>query len=217
MTQKIPVPNNEILRLVDLFRTGLKDSVNKWFEEANLCTEEELKVFEVVLNRIGDLWEKEEIPLTSVYVASKIAEELAKTRLRPEIEGKSPKGTIVMGTVSEDTHSLGKNIVKRFLSPFFEVHDLGNDVRLEDFIHHAKRTEADIIAVSALMMNSIQQLPHLRDLVEQTEWTQKPKILVGGAPFSINPELCEKVGADDCSGFAFDTVEKAMILLGDSR
>jgi len=217
MIPEIDVPDDEMRRLVDLFRKGLKASVTEWFEEASLPTEEKLRVFELVLVRIGELWEKEEIPLTSVYVSSKIAEDLAYTHLRPEIEGKSTKGTIVIGTVSEDTHSLGKNIVKRFLSPFFEVHDLGKNVPLEKFIEQAKQSEADIIAVSALMMNSIHQLPKLREMVDETDWVKKPKILVGGAPFSINPDLCDSVGADDCSGFAFDTVEKAMILLGETR
>ncbi|MHA2425807.1 MAG: B12-binding domain-containing protein, partial [Candidatus Thorarchaeota archaeon] len=69
--------------LINLVRKGMRQTVIQWFSEREMSSEEILQELESLLIEIGDLWEKEEIPLTTVYIASKIAEELTDTLLHP--------------------------------------------------------------------------------------------------------------------------------------
>ncbi len=201
--------------LLHLFRNGLRKSVVQWFTDANLLPAETLSVVENLLRDIGNAWVQGEIPLTTIYVTAKISEEITAMLSYSsgnEIEKKDYR--IVLGSMREDYHSLGKNLVKQFLSPFFEVIDLGINVDTDVFVEKAREVEADIIAVSALMMNAVNKIPHLRELIDSSSWKKKPKLLVGGAPFTISPKLHHEVGADAYAASAFHAVEECWKLLG---
>lgn len=200
--------------LINSFANGLKESVMGVFNEEQLTPHHTVLLLEKVMHDLGDLWQAEKIPLTSLYVASRITEDIAAKLFTENAEDIPKRGVIVMGTIEEDYHSLGKNIVKRFLTPFFEVHDLGNDVPCNQFIRKAKEVGAHIIAVSALMLNSVNFVHDLRKEIDNTMWDKKPKLLVGGAPFVIDSELAGIVGADASAGSAFESVQTSLDLVG---
>ena len=53
------------------------------------------------------------------------------------------RGRILMATVEGDIHDIGKRIVATMLEVYgFEVHDLGRDVPLEDFIQKVHLTRS---------------------------------------------------------------------------
>jgi len=200
--------------LLDYFLSGLRDSILNWFNDKDLPEKEQLSILESILNDIGNLWKKGEITLIITYIASRVTEEISLGWTKQERDRESiAKARIVLGTIEEDNHSLGKNMIKRFLEPFFEVHDLGIDVKSEFFIQKAKEIEADIIAVSALMMTSVIRLENLKKSIEKNKWSKKPKLLVGGAPFTLYPRLYKKIGADGYAANAFVVVEKCIELL----
>ena len=61
-------------------------------------------------------------------------------------------GTLVIGTVENDVHDIGKNIVSTLMrSHGFKVVDLGRDVSPSSFLDAAQKENADIIAMSSLM------------------------------------------------------------------
>ena len=211
---------NELSKLVNYpnlltsFTNGLRESVIGIFTEAKLSPHHTVLLLEKVMNDLGDLWQTEKIPLTSLYVASRITEDVAKDLFDDNPESTKRRGVIVLGTIEEDYHSLGKNIVKRFLTPFFEVHDLGNDVPTRQFVNKAKEVRANIIAVSALMLNSVAFIHDLRKEIDGNTWDNKPKLLVGGAPFVIDSELADIVGADASADSAFESVQTCLDLVG---
>lgn len=210
--------SDEYRKLLHLFRNGLRQSVVQWFTDANLLPTEMLSVIENLLRDIGNAWVQGEIPLTTIYVTAKMSEEITAMLSYSSEKGIEKKDyRIVLGTMREDFHSLGKNLVKQFLSPFFEVVDLGTNVDTNVFVEKAQEVEADIIAVSALMMNAVNKIPNLRELIDTASWKKKPKLLVGGAPFTINPRLHHKVGADAYAASAFHAVEECWKLLGVAK
>jgi methanogenic corrinoid protein MtbC1 len=123
--------------------------------------------------------------------------------LRPHIPTNvdtEAKGRIILGTVEGDIHSIGKNLVKLMLDTNgFEVHDLGEDVPIVQFVEEQKRIGADIVAMSTLMTTTMAAveaaIPKLREIDPNV------RIMVGGAPFTL--EIANKLGAD---GFAINAV-----------
>jgi methylmalonyl-CoA mutase cobalamin-binding domain/chain len=115
------------------------------------------------------------------------------------------KGRIVMGTVTGDTHDIGKNIVELFLSAAgFEVRDLGKDVSARTFVDQAVEFGADIIAVSTLMTTTMRNMKDIIDLLETEGIRDKFKVIIGGKPTSL--AFAEKIGADGYSENAIEAV-----------
>ncbi|MDI6814300.1 MAG: B12-binding domain-containing protein, partial [Desulfitobacteriaceae bacterium] len=74
------------------------------------------------------------------------------------------KARIVIATVQTDIHDIGKNIVASMLAAAgYDVIDMGVDVPLNSIIDKAEETQAEIIALSALLTTS---MPYMKDLIE---------------------------------------------------
>lgn len=89
------------------------------------------------------------------------------------------KGVIVIGTVYQDVHSIGKDLAATLLENYgYKVIDLGVQVPLERFIETAKKEKADAIGMSALL---VQTSNHMITVARMLKETPIP-ILIGGAP-----------------------------------
>jgi 5-methyltetrahydrofolate--homocysteine methyltransferase len=127
-------------------------------------------------------------------------------KIKTSLDGRRPKGTVVIGTVKGDIHDLGKNLVAAvFESGGFRVADLGRDVSVDDFIRAAKKENADIIAVSTLLTPT---LINVEELVRDVKARKlRLKTIIGG--WATSPEFARKIGAD---AWADDAVEGLAVL-----
>lgn len=106
-------------------------------------------------------------------------------------------GTIILGTVQEDIHDLGKNIVKMLLACHgFTVFDLGVDVPPEKFVEEARKIQPDIIGLSGLITASYDSMKETIDLLrsESAKWPKKPHIIIGGS--QIDEHVSQLIGSD---------------------
>ena len=118
-------------------------------------------------------------------------------------------GRVVIGTVSGDVHSIGKNIVAAMLKMSgFEVFDLGIDVAASAFIMKAEEVGADVIATSALMTTTMPQQKNIIEHLEARGVRDKYCVLVGGG--STNQEWANIIGADGYGRTAGDAVALAL-------
>jgi len=125
-----------------------------------------------------------------------------------EAEGKL--GKIVIGTVKGDVHDIGKEILMIMLSAAgFEVIDLGIDVAKETFAGAVKETEADILALSALLTTTREYMAEVIEYLRSSGL--KVKIMVGGG--AINAAYADSIGADAYGKDAVEAVKKAKELL----
>lgn len=123
------------------------------------------------------------------------------------------KHKVVIGTVVNDIHDIGKNMVASALSAAgFEVYDLGVDVMLDRFVQEAERVDANIIGMSALLTTTMMNQKYLIDMLKEKGLRDKYKIMIGGAP--TNAKFAQEIGADSWSPDAFAAVKKAKELLG---
>lgn len=145
---------------------------------------------------IGDKFKNNEVYVPEVLIAARAmnaGSEILKPRL---VEGGiQAKGKAVIGTVRGDLHDIGKNLVKMMMEgKGLEVVDLGTDVSPEQFIQAYKDNNADIIACSALLTTTMNEIKNVVDACVAEGIRDEVTIMIGGAP--VTQSFCESVGAD---------------------
>jgi len=133
--------------------------------------------------------------------------------LRPRlaVSDVAPGGTVVIGTVKGDQHDIGKNLVAMMLEcAGFKVIDLGVDVAPNKFVAMARRHDARVIAMSALLSTT---LPAMEATVSRVKKEGGGfKTMIGGAP--VTQAFADKIGADGYSPDAAGAVIIARNLAG---
>ena len=126
------------------------------------------------------------------------------------------RGKIVMATVKNDIHDIGKNIVSAMLmANGFEVHDLGVDVPVSRVVEKAAEVNADIIALSSLLTTSMEQQRELINLLKELRLRDKYLIMVGGGP--VTKEWSDEISADGYAENASEAVRIASSLIEKRR
>lgn len=116
-------------------------------------------------------------------------------------------GTIIIGTVKNDIHSIGKDIVAAMLECYnFRVIDLGVDVRKEQFVNSAIENNADIICLSAMMINTMCYMQKIINEFELRKIREKYCIMVGGA--CVTEMFARQIGADIYTKNAVDALKE---------
>ncbi|HIH96254.1 MAG TPA: hypothetical protein HA348_01975 [Thermoplasmata archaeon] len=123
-------------------------------------------------------------------------------------------GTVIAGTVFGDIHSIGKTMVCTLLTAEgFEVHNLGVNIKAEEFLEATKKYNADILAMSALMTMTAPEQKKVIKYLKKEGLRVKVKIMVGGG--AITEEFAKDVGADGYDPTAPGAVKLARRLIGN--
>jgi len=181
------------------------------------ATPEEI-VFEVVIPAVEEMMSNitkdPDANLAQHFMTAQIAADVTEKMLSRFKNPPESIGRVVIGTAHGDLHSLGKRIVMGCLKALMvEIVDLGVNVPAEKFVDAAVAQDAQVIAVSAMMVHSatgdngprkIRQLLHERGLEDRI------RLVVGGAPYRFDNELYKTVGAD---GWAADGVNAGKVVV----
>ncbi|MCR5656488.1 MAG: homocysteine S-methyltransferase family protein [Butyrivibrio sp.] len=160
------------------------------------------------INEVGDLFDKGKYFLPQL-IASAETMKMSIAKLEPllkESEGEEDKEkeTIVIATVHGDIHDIGKNLVALMLKNHgFNVIDLGKDVPSEKIVDTAIAENAKIIALSALMTTTMQEMKNVVRIVGEKNCSAK--IVIGGAV--VTEDYCWEIGADGYSSDAANCVK----------
>ncbi|WP_292468574.1 B12-binding domain-containing protein [Methanolobus sp.] len=135
--------------------------------------------------------------------------------LLPEMEqmGAQTKsrGTVVIGTIEGDIHSIGKDIVATALRiAGYNVVDLGSDVPIESYVEKAREVNADIVASSALMTITMINQMRIEEQLNEAGFRHNVITMVGGAP--VTQEWADRIGADIYAENSGDAVNKITAL-----
>lgn len=166
------------------------------------------------MTEVGDGFANEEIPLPGVLVAAEAmtkAIEIMEPHI-PKEEVAASLGTVVIGTIEGDIHDIGKRIVATMLKVYgFEVHDLGRDVPIDEFVEKAKELKPDILGSSSLMTTTMGGQKILEEKLREAGIRDNFKTMIGGA--ATTQEWADKIGCDCYAEDANDTVLKAKELI----
>jgi len=175
-----------------------------------------LAAMTAAIRQVGDGFGKGELWLPDLVGAAD-----AMTSATPIIEKEIKRrgitreslGTVVIGTVYGDIHTIGKTMVATLLiAEGFIVNDLGINVTSERFVEGIKKYKADILAMSALMTMTAPEQRKIIETLKKEELRDKVKIMVGGG--AITEEFANSIGADGYDPTAPGAVKLARRLIG---
>lgn len=164
---------------------------------------------------VGDLYEKQEYFVPEVLMcADALYAGLAILRPHvPKQEGGSVS-QVVIGSIQGDVHDIGKNLVKMMFDVAgWEVYDLGRDVPLEKFVEEQLRTDAQVVAMSAMMTTTMLGMRKVIKMIK--EKNPNVAIMLGGAP--VTKDVANLFGADGYAESAGNAVAEGIKMISRLR
>jgi MerR family transcriptional regulator, light-induced transcriptional regulator len=174
-----------------------------------------LSVFQPAQHEIGRLWQINKLSVAQEHYCT-AATQMIMSQLYPYIFGTEKIGrTMVAACVSGDYHEIGV----RMVADFFEMEGwntfyLGANTPTPGILQILAEQNADLIVISATMTFHVRAVRELIIAIRSAAATKNVKIMVGGYPFNVAPDLWKDVGADASSRDAVTAVEVGARLVG---
>jgi 5-methyltetrahydrofolate--homocysteine methyltransferase len=162
---------------------------------------------------VGKKFEEKEYYIPDM-LASAEAVGIAMEILEPSLvrSGIESKGKVLVATVKEDLHDIGKNIVSILLrGAGYTVKDIGNDIAIDVIVEAVRNEKPQVLGLSALLTSTMM---YMRDTIQaliDNGLRNDVKIIIGGAP--VSEEFARSIGADAYGADGFDAVRKVEELL----
>ena len=164
------------------------------------------------MNIVGKNFEEGEYFVGDLIYAGELmsdAVEILKEALINE-DNSGPKTKMILCTVKDDLHDIGKNIVKVLLENYsFDVIDLGKDVPPETILEAVQEQDVKLVGLSALMTTTVVSMEETIKLLRKE--APDCKVMVGGAV--LNQDYADMIGADFYGKDAMQSVYYAQKLL----
>lgn len=149
------------------------------------------------MEQVGNKFAAKEYFLADLIFSAEIFQEIMQ-KMEPALaEGDKSqfKGKVVIGTVKDDIHDIGKNIINSLLrAAGFEVVDLGVDVPTEKFVEAIKTEKPQVLGLSGLLTIAIDQMKKTIEALQTAGLRDQVKIIIGGGP--MDEKVRDYVGAD---------------------
>lgn len=164
-----------------------------------------LHVFQRSQRELGRLWQLNQISVAQEHYST-AATQLIMAQLYPSIfRTEKNERKIIATSIGGELHEIGVRIIADFFEmEGWDTYYLGANSPTAAIVQAIADRRADILAVSATMTFHIRAVENLIATVRASADSNGVKILVGGYPFNLEPELWKRVGAD---GYAADASE----------
>ncbi|GLI19468.1 cobalamin-binding protein [Tepidanaerobacter syntrophicus] len=199
-------------KIVDMDEEGAVSLAKEYLEKGG-DAQKLLDVCRDAMAVVGDKFEKGEYFLSELLLGGEIFKGIMELALPMIKEGEGKKiGKMVLGTVKEDIHNIGKDIFKAFAEAAgFDVIDIGVDAPVEKFVDAVKENRPDLVGMSCLITAGISSMKKTVEAIKQAGLT-KPKIIIGGG--RVDEEVKEFTGADAWADDAAKGVRLCKELMG---
>ena len=182
--------------MADLEEDTLIDACNEIMQNNGEDVQDAVAAMQEGMQEVGARFESGEYFVGDLIYAGEIMTD-AMEILKPALAGDSGKsiGKMILCTVKDDLHDIGKNIVKAMLeSAGFEVLDLGIDTPTEKIVETAKNENIRIIALSGVLTLALDSMKSVVEAFKAAGMRDDVKIIIGGAP--VSEDACASCGAD---------------------
>lgn len=161
-------------------------------EEANAAME----ACQKGMNEVGKLFEEGEYFVGDLIYAGELMTDAVEV-LKPYLTSgeSSAKAKMVLCTVKDDLHDIGKNIVRSMLEAGgFDVIDLGIDVPAEKIIETVKAENIKIVALSGVLTLALDSMKNTIAAIKAAG-LHDVRVIVGGCP--VTEDAANAMGADE--------------------
>ena len=151
--------------MADLEEDELYDFMNEIMDNGGEGVQEALEACQEGMKIVGDRFEEGEYFVGDLIYAGEILTE-ATNIIKPALtgDGQEKFGKMILCTVKNDLHDIGKNIVRAMLEAGgFDVVDLGIDVDPQTIVDTAKNEGIKIIALSGVLTLAVDSM---KDTIE---------------------------------------------------
>lgn len=210
-----PIEDNRATgeRIYDAVLKGDIDSIEALVEKAvneGIAPRDIVDKFLIpAINQVGKLFDEKEYYLPQLIQSANTMKkgfDCVEPLLKQSMADSDAKqsAVVVIATVKGDIHDIGKNIVALMLRNYgFTVYDLGKDVSARRIVDEAKRTNASIVGLSALMTTTMVEMKGVIELARKEGLSCR--FIIGGAV--VNEEYAREIGADGYSSDAYEAVK----------
>ena len=196
--------------MADLEEDALKEAIDAVAAEGSESAQLAVTAMQEGMQEIGSRFENGEYFVGDLIYAGEIMMD-AMTTIKPLLGGKasSSVGKVVLCTVKDDLHDIGKNIVKAMMEASgIDVVDLGVDVPAEKILETVKAEGIKVVALSGVLTLSLGSMKAVSDTFADAGMRDQVKIIIGGAP--VTEEACQAAGADAWAHSPQRTVETCL-------
>ncbi|NCA76906.1 MAG: cobalamin-binding protein [Alphaproteobacteria bacterium] len=174
-----------------------------------------LNVFQPVQYEIGRLWQNNRISVAQEHFCT-AATQLVMSQLYPYLfTGEKKNKKMITTCVPGELHEMGARMVTDFFEMSgWDTYYLGANMPIAGVIRFIGEIKPKIIAISATMTFHLTAVEEMIRAIRSSPSTPTDmKILVGGYPFRVAPELWRQIGADGFASGAQDAVDIAEKLI----
>ena len=197
--------------MADLDEDAVLDAMKAVMADGGKEVNEAMDACQKGMAQVGDLFENGEYFVGDLIYAGEIMVE-AMDIIKPALSGGdgAKTGRMILCTVKDDLHDIGKNIVKAMLEAAgFDVLDLGIDVPPEKIVEIAKAENIKIIALSGVLTMALDSMKDTIQAFADAGMRDDVHIIVGGNP--VSESACKAIGADE---WAYSPQKTVMICTG---
>ena len=182
----------------DLDEDKVVENLTQVMDEGGSDAQKALDACQKGMDIVGNLFEDGEYYVGDLIYAGELmtnAVEILKDGLVTEDGSGGEKTKMILCTVKDDLHDIGKNIVRSMLEASgFDVLDLGIDVPADVIVETAKKEDIHIIGLSGVLTLAIDSMKNTIDAFQEAGMRDQVKVIIGGAP--VNQEVCDQTGAN---------------------
>jgi corrinoid protein of di/trimethylamine methyltransferase len=193
----------------------VKEASNTWIADKYPALEGIMDGLAAGMEVVGELYERHEYFVPEVLMCAD-ALYAGLDILRPHVP-KQESGAVaqvVIGSIQGDVHDIGKNLVKMMFDVAgWQVHDLGRDVPLENFVETQLRTDAEVVAMSAMMTTTMLGMKKVIKMIKDKN--PNVGIMLGGAP--VTKDVANLFGADGYAESAGNAVSEGIKMIARLR
>lgn len=169
-----------------------------------------LDVFQPALREIGRLWQQNRITVADEHLATAITQ-AAMARLYERLfaaaAGHGP--SMIAACAEGERHEVGLRMVCDILElEGWDTVFLGAAVPTPDLVRLICERKPEVVALSASIGPNVPGVETAIRSIREKCGNEPPLIVVGGRPFTADPELAARIGADFAAGDAADAVER---------
>ncbi len=215
-------PDNPLLALAESYleallradRYGAMEMIQAEVEAHQNVREVYRHVFIPVQREVGRMWQLNQVSVGQEHFSTAVTQ-MVMSQLYPLVFSRQKNGRVFVGAcASGELHEVGMRIVTDFFEMAgWETYYLGANMNPVGLCNSLAARGAHVVGISSTLTVHIPRVREMIDAVRADPGLRHVKVLVGGYPFMVAPDLWRDLGADGCAADPDEVVALAGRLL----